>query len=189
VDQNTNSRRHYLHTRLAIMRLVLPFNLGKLWIVLSQGQAFHANSLFHSKLIVRKFTDGQLVMERDLGDGVVTDVGVRLLAADWTNTTATLKLMNNHDTGTGTLTPSTADTAMQLPTGMTRGIGNQGNSTNIYTTTANVSFTSTFLITEWGLFSATTSGTLWDHKTWSGTSVNNGDILQFVYQLSITSGG
>ena len=171
------------------MRIQLPFNLGKLWVVLSQGQALHAKSLFHSNLIVRKFTDGQLVMEKNLGDGVVTNAGVNLMAADWTNTTATLKLMNYHDTGTGTLTPLAADTALQLPTGMTRGIGNQANSTNIYTTTANVSFTSTFLITEWGLFSAAASGTMWDHKTWSGTSVNNGDILQFVYQLSITSGG
>ncbi len=171
------------------MKIQLPFALGRLWIVLSRGQAFHAKSLFHSKLIVRKFTDGQLIMEKDLGDGVVTNAGVNLLAADWTNTTATLKLMNYHDTGTGALTPSVADTVMQLPTGMTRGIGNQTNSVNIYTTTANVSFTSTFLITEWGLFSATSAGTMWDHKTWAGTSVNNGDILQFVYSLSATSGG
>jgi hypothetical protein len=171
------------------MRIELPFKLGRLWLVVSRGQAFHAKSLFHSKLIVRKFTDGQLVMEKDLGDGVVTNAGVNLLAADWTNTTATLQLMNYHDTGTGTLVPHISDTVMQLPTGMTRGIGNQGNSVNIYTTVADVSFTSTFLITEWGLFSAPSSGTMWDHKTWSGTSVNNGDILQFVYQLSITSGG
>lgn len=170
------------------MKIQLPFH-KKLWIVLSQGQAIHAESIFHSKLIVRKFVAGQLVMEKDLGDGLVTNAGVNLMAADWTNTNATLQLMNYHDTGTGTLTPSIADTVIQIPTGMARGVGNQTNSTNIYNTTANVSFTSTFLITEWGLFSAAASGTMWDHRTWAGTSVNNGDILQFVYSLTIQSGG
>lgn len=171
------------------MKIHLPFKLGRLWVVLSQGQAIHADSLFHSKLIVRKFVAGQLVQEQDLGDGVVTDAGVALLAADWTNTTATLKVMNYHDTGTGTLAPTTADTVIQIPTGMSRGVGTQSNTSNVYQTVANVTFSSPFLVTEWGLFSAASSGTMWDHKTWSGTSVNTGDVLQFVYQLAAISGG
>jgi hypothetical protein len=170
------------------MKLQLPFK-RKLWLVLSRGQAMHAKQLFYTKLIVRKFANGILVSEKDLGEGVVTEAGVRLLAADWTNTTATLKLMNYHDTGTGTLTPSTADTVLQIPTGTTRGVGNQSNTANVYQSVANVTFTGSFLITEWAIFSAAASGTMFDHRTWAGTNVDNGNVLQFVWQLSILSGG
>jgi hypothetical protein len=171
------------------VKIKLPLGLGKLWIVISKGQALHAKEPFHTKLIVRKFIAGQLISEQDLGEGLVTDVGVRLLAADWINATATLKLMNYHDTGTGTLTPSVADTVMQIPTGTSRGVGNQSNTANVYQSVANVTFGGTFLVTEWGIFSAAASGTMFDHRTWAGTHVDIGNILQFVWQLSVLSGG
>lgn len=145
---------------------------------------------FIGRLIVRHYRDGILLVERDEGTGIVTNAGVNLLVADWTNATATLKLANNHDTGTGTLAPAVTDTVLQIPTGMARGVGTQSNVNNQYQSVGNVTFTGSFTITEWGLFTAGAGGTLWDHKTLSpGYPVKNGDVLQFVYQLNAISGG
>lgn len=153
--------------------------------ILPAGQGW-----FIGRLIVRHFRDGILLYERDEGTGLVTNAGVNLLVADWTNTTATLKLANFHDSGTGTLAPSVTDTVLQIPTGSARGAGTQSNSGNQYQTVGNISYTNTFTITEWGLFTASVSGTLWDHKVFSpGYPVHNGDTLQFVYQLQAISGG
>lgn len=177
------------------MRVKLPkfisrrLNLGQIWIVWEPGQAIRTGPPLSSRLIVRKFTDGNLISEEDLGSGLVTNVGVALMAQDWTNASATLKLSNFHDTGTGTLAPAVTDTALQIPTGESRGTGTQSNSSNIYQTVGNVTFHNQFTITEWALFTASVGGTMWDHRTWSGTTVQNGDVLQFVYQLSILSGG
>lgn len=145
---------------------------------------------FIGKLIVRHYRNGILLVERDEGTGLVTNAGVNLLVGDWTNTTATLKLANFHDSGTGTLAPVVTDTVLQIPTGSSRGVGVQSNTGNQYQTVGNISYTNSFTITEWGLFTASSSGTLWDHKVFSpGYPVVNGDTLQFVYQLNAISGG
>jgi hypothetical protein len=54
---------------------------------------------------------------------------------------------------------------------------------------ATFNFTSTLAITEWGLFSASTSGTLWDRRTFSAINVANGDSIQFTYTLTVPAGG
>src|SRR5579859_6454516 len=89
------------------------------------GQAIVAGTGFIGRLIVRHYRNGILIKEQDEGTGLVTAVGVNLLVADWTNTTATLKLANYHDSGTGTLAPSISDTVLQIPTGSARGLGTQ----------------------------------------------------------------
>ena len=161
--------------------------LGKAFL---HGQAIVAGTGFVGRLFVRHLRNGIVLTEKDEGTGLVTTAGVNLLVADWTNTTATLKLANFHDSGTGTLAPSIADTVLQIPTGSARGSGTQTNTGNIYQTVGNISYSNTFTITEWGLFTASVSGTLWDHKVFSpGYPVKNGDVLQFVYQLSAIAGG
>lgn len=153
--------------------------------ILPTGQGW-----FIGRLIVRHYRDGILLVERDEGTGIVTNAGVNLLVADWTSATAALKLANYHDSGTGTLAPSVTDTVLQIPTGSSRGVGTQSNTGNQYQTVGNISYTDVFTITEWGLFTAAVSGTLWDHKVFSpGYPVKNGDTLQFVYQLNAISGG
>ncbi len=141
-------------------------------------------------LWVRWYRKGILLEERDEGTGIVTTAGVNLLVADWVNTTATLKLTKYHDSGTGTNAPSIADTVLQIPTGSARGVGSQSNSSNQYSSTANISYSNTFNITEWGIFTASVGGTLFDHKTFNpGYPVNNGDVLQFLYHLNAIAGG
>jgi hypothetical protein len=73
---------------------------------------------------------------------------------------------------------------------MTRGTGTQTKpANNQYRTVGTVAFNNTFAITEWGLFSAASSGTMWDRRTFTVINVGNGDSIQFTYTLTLTGGG
>ena len=99
------------------------------------------------------------------------------------------------------------DAALVTDSGVARVAGTQSwpGSVNQYKTIATMSFTSSLAIVEWGLFSASSSGTLWDRR-WFNTAgapattasaaltagpinVNNGDSIQFTYTLTINPGG
>lgn len=123
---------------------------------------------------------------------LVTTAGVNYMAADFASggTTPTISGNKFHDSGTGATAAAIGDTALQTATGNARVSGTASNpSANIYQTVATLAYTGTAAITEWGLFSASTSGTLWDHRVFSAINVINGDSIQFTYKLTIASGG
>jgi hypothetical protein len=171
------------------MRLNLPFGWGRLWIVREIGQALHAKTLFHTNLTMKHYRNGVLLEERDLGAGTVTIGGAALMAADWTNATATLKLTNWHDSGTGVAVPSIGDSTLQIPTGGVRVAGSQNNVLTVYQSVGNLSYTTNLTISEWGIWTAVTGGTLWDRRTFIGQAVINGDVLQWIYLLTVVPGG
>lgn len=98
------------------------------------------------------------------------------------------------------------DTVLVADSGVARVAGTQTNPTAPqYRSVATMSFTTSLAITEWGLFSASSSGTLWDRR-WFNTAqapqvtasaalvsapinVQNGDSIQFTYTLTINAGG
>jgi hypothetical protein len=124
--------------------------------------------------------------------GLVTTAGVNYMATDFTSGLASPRIgaFQYHDCGTGTTAAAIGDTALQTPAGTARVTGTASNpSANIYKTVATISFVSTLAITEWGLFSASTTGTLWDHRVFAAVNVNSGDSIQFTYQLTIAAGG
>jgi hypothetical protein len=123
--------------------------------------------------------------------GIVTTAGVNYMAADFRSggVTPTISGMKFHDAGTGSVAAATTDTALGTPWGGARVSGAAGGSTNVYQTQATIPFTSSFAITEWGLFSAASVGTLWDRRVFAAINVNNGDSIQFTYQLTIAAGG
>jgi hypothetical protein len=101
---------------------------------------------------------------------------------------------------------SAADTALTSPAGTARVSGTQSNpSSNQYRSVATISFTSTLSIVEWGLFSASTAGTLWDRRWFNNAGapattatgsltpnpigVNSGDSIVFTYTLTVNAGG
>lgn len=112
--------------------------------------------------------------------------------------------------GTGQLLNGAGDTALTttaVGSGLSaRVAGTQSNpSSNQYQSVATLSFTSSLTISEWGLFSAGTSGTMWDRRwfntagapattasaalTASTIGVNNGDSIAFTYVLTCVQGG
>jgi hypothetical protein len=123
--------------------------------------------------------------------GLVTTAGANYLAADFLSaSSARINAFNFQDCGTGTTAMAIGDTALQTPSGLSRVSGTQSTPTaGQYRTVATFNFTSTLAITEWGLFSASTSGTLWDRRTFSAINVANGDSIQFTYTLTVPAGG
>lgn len=168
----------------------LQTKLERLLHLLEKSQMLYGRNVYKTNLGIKHFRGGKVILERNLGSGLVTNAGVNLLASDWNNATATIKLSNYHDSGTGTTTPTVNDTAMQTPTGNARVLGTQSNSSsNVYQTVASLTYGTTFAITEWGLFTASSGPTMWDHRTFTVINVVAGDSIQFTYNLTIVSGG
>ena len=169
-----------------------PIRIGPWRLVWDPGHALiPASQVFATNLSgVHHNRKGEVLDARDLGSGTITNVGVGLLASDWTNSTATLKLMKYHDCGTGTTPAAVADTALQTPTGLSRQTGTQVNPTNgVYQTVSTFSFAGSYAVTEWGLFDASSSGHIWDHKVFLPYSVSSGDTITFTYSLTCPAGG
>ena len=133
----------------------------------------------------------------DLGSGLVTHAGVRLLTQDTAVTAgaATLSTMKYHGSGTGTTAATALDTALQTAIGTTAVAGtlvNADASPNATVlTVATITYTAAAAVTEWVLCnSATLAGaTVWDHKVFAALNVAIGDSIQYSYTLTCNSGG
>jgi hypothetical protein len=144
----------------------------------------------------------------DHGDGTATDYGVvgyhvvttaakTYLAACFTNANEP-ENFKYHGYGTGTTAAAGGDTALQteLTTQYnpdnTRPTGSQSASTNTYTTAATLTPDSggTIAVTEHGVFSAASAGTLLDRNVFAAinlvAAVSNGDSLTTTYTLTIS---
>lgn len=147
---------------------------------------------FHTNLsAVLRHADGT-TEEFDFGSGLVTTAGVNYGANDMAGAigAADISLFNYHASGTGTTAAAIGDTALQTDSGVARVAGTQSSPTaGQARSVATMSYTSTLAITEWGLFSAVTGGTLWDRKVFTAINVVNGDSIQFTYTVTWNSGG
>ena len=73
---------------------------------------------------------------------------------------------------------------------MSRATGTQleGATTNIYKTVATITFTGTHAVSEHGLFSAATAGTMMDRSVFSpADNVVNLDEIEYTYQLTVVA--
>lgn len=173
--------------------LNIPF-IGKFIHIPSKhdSKTFPGGMFFNSNLsVVVKRATG-ILEKYDLGSGMVTTAGVGYLADDFAGAigSADCTLFNYHAAGTGVTIAAIGDTTMQTDSGVTRVAGVQTNpSAPVYRTVATLAFTTTLAITEWGLFSAVSAGTLWDRKVFTAINVVNLDSIQFTYDLTVNSGG
>jgi|SRR5688572_66819 len=127
----------------------------------------------------------------------VTTAGVNFIVDAFQNTTE-LENLKYHGIGTGVAAESNGDTALgtELTTeynpNSTRATGSttEGASANIYRTLGtNTLDSGTPAITEHGVFSATTAGTLLDRSVFSAINLvgTNGDGLQTTYDLTCSA--
>lgn len=154
--------------------------------------------LILGSLYLRKITgDGEVIDLGLAGLGVVTTAGVTYLAADMAAGASDINLFKFHGFGTGTTAEASGDTALvteettQYATDNTRPTGSQSSSTNTYTTVATYSPDSggTRAITEHGIFTATSAGTLWDRTVFSAVNlVAASDSLQATYVATFPAG-
>ena len=63
--------------------------------------------------------------------------------------------------------------------------GLEGASANIYQSVATIAYTGTRSITEWGIFTTSTGGSLFSRKTFAAKSVVNGDSIAFTWNLTL----
>lgn len=124
--------------------------------------------------------------------GIVTTAGVTYMATDFASggVSPTISGFKFHDSGTGTTAAATSDTGLQTPTGIARVTGTGTNpSATVYRSAATITYNNTYAVTEWGLFSAAASGTLWDRRVFTAKNVVNLDTVSFTYNLTISAGG
>lgn len=167
----------------------------KLQVVDKDGNVRKVNSYFDSNPFIKFLNRNKTTL--DLGSGLVTHAGVRLMSQDTAISAgaATLNVMKNHGSGTGTTAAAALDTALQTAIGTTATAGTNTNAdaspNATVTSTATVAYSGTAAVTEWGLFNSTTlsGATMWDHKVFSAVNVNSGDSIAFTYTLTINSGG
>jgi hypothetical protein len=130
---------------------------------------------------------------------IVTTVGVKYVADDFNAGGTDVSTMKYHGLGTGATAEAVGNTTIQteLTTQYnpdnTRATGSQASatvSTNAtYTTVGTNTVDASAAVTEWGLLSASTAGTLFDRVTFSVVNLASGDSLQSTFVLTLNSGG
>lgn len=133
--------------------------------------------------------------ELDLGviaRRVITTVGVKFLCDDFNNHSQVVANFKFHEMGTNNTAEAAADTTLGTAV-ETRATGSQASATAsphaTYTTVGTITATAPRAITEHGLFSASSAGTLWDRSVFSVINLATNDAIQFTYVLTAQSGG
>jgi hypothetical protein len=134
--------------------------------------------------------DGTIEQYGVVSRRLVTTAGVNWLATAFINTVEP-ETLNFHDCGTGSTAEATGQTTLVTPYGGSRVSGTQSTpgSTNIYRSVATIPFTSTLAIVEHGIFTASTSGTMFDRSVFAAINVINGDSIEFTWELTLPAGG
>jgi hypothetical protein len=169
--------------------------LAQLWIALALGIPTHYGAVF-----LRKIGPDGRIIEYGLGSlRVVTTAGVTEICTRFAGTSAaSIANFKYHGFGTGTTAEAIGDTALvtelttEYAVDSTRPTGSQAASTNTYTTVGTLSPDSggTLAITEHGIFSATSAGTLLDRSKFTAVNlVASSDSLQVTYTLTVSAGG
>jgi hypothetical protein len=119
---------------------------------------------------------------------VVTTAGVNAIR-DQFLATFTLANFKYHASGTGTTAEAVGDTALVTEV-ESRVAGTQvSGGTGAYQTVATIPYTATRAITEHGIFSASSVGTLLDRSVFTAINVVNGDSITFTYTITFSAGG
>ena len=116
-----------------------------------------------------------------------TTVGRDFLIDAFQNITE-LEDMKWHDSGTGVVAESNGDTALGTPSGEARDSGTQiEDGSDTYRTVSTHTYAGTFAITEHGIFSASTVGTLLDRTVFAAINVVNLDKIEFTFDLLVAA--
>ena len=141
-----------------------------------------------SVIVIRK--DGK---QEDFGvvsTRVVTDAFVNYLVDSMQDSsTYPMDVFKYHACGTGTASEAASDTALGAEVeSRTSGTLTEGGSPNKFQTVGTITMTGSHSITEHGIFSASSAGTLLDRSVFSAINVASGDSIQFTYTLTVNSG-
>lgn len=123
-----------------------------------------------------------------LGRRVITNAGRDFLVDAFQNTVE-IEAMRWHGSGTDNTAENVTDTTLGVEVESRQSGTQTENGSNVYRTVATITYTATRTIVEHGIFSAVSSGTLWDRTVFAGIGVDNTDSIEFTYDLTVTAGG
>lgn len=130
-------------------------------------------------------SNGNLKEERDINNLVVT-VGKNFLASWLATSSQSTYFMPYVALGTGVTAASAGDTALQTELA-TRVAGTITSSTNVYQNIASFGpGVDTGAITEAGLFTASSAGTMFARQVFSVINKGAGDTLQVTWQVTLS---
>lgn len=134
--------------------------------------------------------DGTVVNYGVLGWRVVTNAFVNFMVDQLQTETTEWGDFKYHDSGVGSTGENATDTDIETTDGEARVEGTQteGASANIYRSVGTIAYTTTKAIVEHGLFSQSTGTTLMDRTVFSTINVENGDSIEFTYELTCSAG-
>lgn len=141
----------------------------------------------HGVLTLRHFdrpnAQGRLICEETFAQ-TITTVGKQWLVDVLQEIDAAGDALKWHQSGTGTTAAAAGDTALGGAV-YSRSEGSQTEaSAGVYRSVETINYTGTRSITEWGIFTTSTSGTMFARKTFAAKSVANGDSIQFTWDLT-----
>lgn len=168
------------------LKRILPISI--LPSLFSREGKIGFQSRLSARVIIRP--NGKIINQGIISQKCVTDDFVEFLV-DKLVAAGNINLFKYHDAGIGTTAEDKTDSGLETPWGGARVSGTQleGASANIYKTVATIDFTSEKAITEHGVFSAATAGTLLDRSVFSVINVDTNVSIEFTYELTINAGG
>ncbi len=151
----------------------LPFKAGRICLSWErEGAALTPGGMmFGTELTAELFRHGKSQGRRNLGSGLVTNVGVLAMAAEFGIAGVSgapinlLALMNQHSSGTGATAAATTDIKLQTPittiaAAVVAGTPSLVSAANLqkYSTVATITYDASgpYAVTEWGLFTGAT---------------------------------
>lgn len=150
-----------------------------------------SNQVFATHLWLDHYRAGKLIAHRDLGSGLVTNVGVMAMANDfnWAQNCQTLKLANYHGSGTSVTPAAVTDIAIATQAGPTMaslGVQTLISAANVqkYQTVGTVSYSSSLSITEWGLFTGPAYAGLTTGTPFTATGASSATVTGAPYSAS-----
>ena len=163
------------------------------WLKKVPSRLEYTEDLFSGKLMLGK---ASLSAKLIRGDGSIKDYGVvcekkvtgafvTFIVAQMVTETSEIGDFKYHDSGVGVTGEVNTNTVIETTDGESRATGNQvagGTGTApTYTTVGTIAYTTTKAITEHGVFSQVTGGTLLDRSVFTAINVVSGDSIQFTY--------
>ncbi len=140
----------------------------------------------HARLI---HADGTYVDYGWVAYGLVTTAWVNFLVASLQASDVTFADLKWHDSGIGVTAAAIGDTDIETTDGAARDTDSQGGATNVYNSVGTIPYTGAYAITEHGIFTVVTGGTLGDRHVFGAINVVNTDSIQFTYEMTYPAGG
>jgi len=141
----------------------------------------------YGKLKLRHIkVDGTVVNYGVVGYRLVTDAFNQFLVDQFQTESSEVGDFKFHDSGIGTTAENAGDTDIETADGEARSTGTQAeDAADEYVSVGTITYSSALAITEHGLFSQLTGGTLMDRTVFAEVNVGIGDSIEFDYTLAL----